>query len=316
MPIGDARLGRIYQEGIDFTGESSDDPVNDPWGGKAHISLHRGAGVNSKAGGHIVLHHLISDTIQVAGMGFNVYQAIEHKFGGQNGAGVLSTRGGRHALQVHITQVGQTDPANTNRNYGAGQFEVIAGWDGGVVGDYKGGYFALNPVAHAKAGATFLHGLYGAEVNTIAETGSSMMHKVGWAVTSHYLDKVHGDITDAGYALSAQMGSNRYKVGILFSNYCTEHPITVDGTLIKTVGDSTVLHALDVSSYTVTGALVKGKHAELREDGFYLDGVKQVLSIPMSPAIGNVSVNTSVGAWLDKINLMLEAMRTIGAIAE
>ncbi|HGW3103589.1 TPA: hypothetical protein ACNQD2_005396, partial [Citrobacter freundii] len=95
---------------------------------------------------------------------------LNHKFGGPG------TKGGRHAAEFILEQLGQTDATNTDRNYvGVVGFATSSTGDGGTsAADAKGALFGGNFYATVTPGALHLLNLTGAEFNVGIPEGSSV----------------------------------------------------------------------------------------------------------------------------------------------
>lgn len=235
------------------------------------------------------------------GAGFVNGLALLHNYGGS------SAYGGRQTFYVQSTLASPTNSANTNRNYVAA--EIIAqaasgdGGTGTTSSTAQGGIFALSPVAVAYTGATNLLELTGAEVNTQAETGSSMYYKAGWTIVQTGLDAVQGSTYDAGMGFSNQVGAVGWQNGILFGPMNGQFPVTSTGCLICSTGSGIIATGIDFSSLTMTNFL----HGP---GGFYVNGAGDLygpaasFSGPVSLAYTNPSLilNDTSGSAANNID--------------
>jgi hypothetical protein len=187
---------------------------------------------------------------------------VKHMFGG---AGMS---GGRHAIYgvAHLT--GTSRRTNPDRNYVAIQGHAIAGaHDNGTAQDKQGALFGLASVAHLGAKATHFLNVTACEFNTLVEAGTAPGYRAGIQIASR--DEDRGVTYDCMIGLSdiASNANGLWTHGILVGPMNSKHPLRSDGTILKTVGSSTIATGIDLSSYTVTDSVVKSSKASL-QDGF------------------------------------------------
>jgi hypothetical protein len=174
---------------------------------------------------------ITSDTAAIPG--FNSLQTLNvtDAFGGS------AVTGGRHALIGTALLTAPTSPSNTFRDYVGvvGLAQANTG-DGGTnlttspAGNFFGGslYYNLLP------GATNLGMATGLEVNSFAQTTSSVKSKSLIAlVAGGTLDQVQGSSWDSMLHISKQSGGIGFQAGITFSDAFGAFPITSTGALIQ-----------------------------------------------------------------------------------
>lgn len=129
----------------------------------------------------------------------------------------------------------------------------------------RGAYFAQSMFLALKSGATNVFNATGAEVNVAIESGASAYYKAGFSIIGHISDAVAGVATDAILRMSNQ-GTQTYRSGITFNADGGYFPVGTDGALLDTSA-ATVTDGFDLSNLTVTGALLKGPTALVRDTG-------------------------------------------------
>lgn len=172
---------------------------------------------------------------------------VRHFMGG------TAAQGGRAAVEARLNHMSPTAGDNEDRNYvGLVGFVRSVLGDGGTSGDRRGAFFGGNLYARLEPGAQHVRNVTGCEFNTNAQSGSSVLYKSGLQV--HGIDEVQGINHDCMVGLSntgaATVG---WRHGLLIGNMAAQHPIATDGTLIGTVGSSTIANLIDCSSYTISG---------------------------------------------------------------
>lgn len=187
--------------------------------------------------------------------------------------GTATASGGRDAFGAYLIQEGPTKTDGgvaSDRNYcGVVGYVLSDTGDGGTattLANSKGAYFGGNFYARLQSGATHVFNVTGAEFNPESEAGSSCWYWSGIQINGRR-DGGRGAGFDAMVSLSDISGATRWEHGILFSNANGLHPVGSDGTLIGSVGSTTVENGIDFSSYTISGSLLKGANAEITGAG-------------------------------------------------
>lgn len=135
-----------------------------------------------------------------------------------------------------------------------------------------GAMSAINPVTHWGPLATFTSGGSGAEIDLYAETGSSMMDKIGLLVDLQPLDRVQAARDDIAIAIDKSSASTPgWLEGISFGRQGGSFGVAATGTLISGVGNGgagfTVARGVDWSLGTFTGNAWNDGHTKLTGDG-------------------------------------------------
>lgn len=257
-------------------------------------------------GGFLGLWLIESDDVASAGYGFVNGFSIEHRAGGDD------MTGGRQGLQVNLTLTNPSNSNNTNRNYVGATFQGISEQgDGGVLGNEKGAFFGSNMVGWIKKFVQGVLHVAGGESDVIAEFGSQVKHKTGHTISSHALDKVHGDSTDAGIGITSQNGGVGFRDGITFSDFGGASPISSGGKIINThLPGTTIQTGIDLSGVNISGNLIQSSLAAISNNSLWLDG-KQVLC-QRQPSIKNPE--NDLTSIQDSVIAILDVLRNQGAI--
>ncbi len=151
---------------------------------------------------------------------------------------------------------------------GLSQIDINMGGTGTGAGTAKGAVTAMNLYAIIGGTATNIHGLNGIEINTSARAGTSIYAKNGLSVVATSDDAVQASGPySVAYSLSSMAGSVNWKCGFCANDLNGQGPITTTGTLFGTIGSATIANAIDVSSYTISGFLLKGANTTISGAG-------------------------------------------------
>jgi hypothetical protein len=115
-----------------------------------------------------------------------------------------------------------------------------------------------------------------------AQMRPSVYYKSGVQITNRADDVVKGSVIDTLVSLSGQ-GSTKFNYGILIGSQNGAAPVEPTGTLIGTYGTGTIANGFDLSSYTVTGSLLKGQNTNL------FDGILALSALNSGMEIGSLS---------------------------
>lgn len=181
---------------------------------------------------------------------------LQHKFGGPG------SKGGRHAMQVALSQRDITEADNTDRNYvGLAATCTTSTGDGGSSGANKGGYFGMNPVASHLGGKNIAN-LSSMECNTTTTNvgGSELVYHSGIQIVSNH--NARGGIVDAVIVGSLKSKSTvTFKTGIHFGNMNGENPLGTDSVFANIQPESTIRSGLLLPA--CTDFVIKSGSAEL-----------------------------------------------------
>lgn len=160
---------------------------------------------------------------------------IQHKFGG------AGAKGGRHAVEVALSQRAITEPDNTDRNYvGLAATCTTSTGDGGASGANKGAYFGMNPVASHLGGKNIAN-LSSMECNTNTTNvgGNELVYHSGIQVVSNH--NARGSIVDAPFVCSLKSASTvKWRRGIDFGNMNGTYPLGTDSTFANVAAETTI----------------------------------------------------------------------------
>lgn len=182
--------------------------------------------------------------------------SIVHKFGGSD------MQGNRLAFSATAYLNGASSASNANRNYvgitGVGHALTDDGGTGLTTSNAKGATFGGGFVGGAADGATNLLNVTGAEFNTAAQTGSSVLLKSLAQMCGRTDDAVAGTDINAMLWMYNQSGAVDWDDGILFDDASAtggQWPIADDGTLIRTTG-GTLADGINIGATTITSAAI------------------------------------------------------------
>ncbi|ELO4863444.1 tail fiber domain-containing protein [Escherichia coli] len=135
---------------------------------------------------------------------------LNHKFGG------AGCKGGRHAAEFILEQLGQTDATNTDRNYvGVTGFATSSTGDGGVsLAGAKGAYFGGNFYGTLTPGAMYTLNVTGAEFNVGIPEGASSNIRTGLQIGGTKAKR--GDVIDAAISVGNMGSACTWRTGIAF----------------------------------------------------------------------------------------------------
>lgn len=234
--------------------------------GSSLVSNSIAASVGSFDLNQIIINSDTASLANPAGLinGFSVL----HNFGGS------TVTGGRQAFYAQANLAAMDSPSNPSPDWVAGTFwsqtAINNGGTGVTAGTSRGGVWALNPVVVAYTGATNYNQIVGVEVNTTMQTGTSAYYKAGISITQNAGDKVGGSVFDAGLNFTNAVGAIGWSYGIAFSNGNGQQPIASTGTLIGTIGSSTIQNGIDFSSYTFNNYVLNSRNASITGLGAFI----------------------------------------------
>lgn len=143
---------------------------------------------------------------------------------------------------------------------------------GGSIGanNSRGDVYAFGALAELQSGATYVHGVTGAEIDVSVKTGASVDYKSILSVVSVNADAVGGSVFNAMQFFAAdQTTSYKWPLGIGFGNPIALWPFdtssTIMGTTAPAIGSRVANYGVDFSGVTFsTGAF--------KSTGFLVDG--------------------------------------------
>jgi hypothetical protein len=201
---------------------------------------------------------ITSDTAAVTGTNSIQTLNVTDAFGGS------TVQGGRHALVGGALMTAPTSASNTFDDFvGVVGFAQANTGDAGtnLTTSPKGNFFGGSFYYNLLNGATNLGVASALELNSFAQTGSSLVNKDLIAlVGGGTLDQVAGSKWDAMLQLSRQSGGIGFQAGILFTDAYGVFPVPATGTLIEAFAGptgaptgATVANGIDFSKMTFTG---------------------------------------------------------------
>jgi hypothetical protein len=190
----------------------------------------------------------------------------------------VGAKGCRYALQAWAVQMAPTaNTSDTLAQYVGGQFSFYGNTnEGGTAptpGNSRGFGFGFNAYVNLTPGATNWSGLFGGEIDVLAEAGSSHRNATGLLIVLKGGHASHGtDNVDAGIVIAAaDTATTRFDYGLQIGWGGHQVPVMSTGTLITAPGIGTVANGVDFSSVNFSGAA-------FRSPGFLVDGVGNIKS--------------------------------------
>ncbi len=192
-----------------------------------------------------------------------------------------SFKGGRIGVVGEINQQSTSASGNTNCNYVGIQGNAISHTgDGGtnLTTDARGSYFGVGALSYLYAAAGNSLTSCGIEVNTYSEPGSSVKYQIGLSIAS--ANEERGSVVDAAIDIGGQNDATHsldhigWTYGLCFTDHHGADPTYASSILIGSHweggGARTILHGVDLSGFTVTGALFQGQRSVLTETSLTL----------------------------------------------
>jgi hypothetical protein len=182
--------------------------------------------------------------------------------------------GGRHAINGVGILSNPTSATNADRNYvGVQGFLLASTGDTGSAGNTKGAVFGGSFLAQVTSANAYFYNVTACEFNTSLAANAGTYYRSGIQIAA--TDFSRGSTYDGMISLS-DLGSSsagKWLNAILIGPQNTAHPLdTTDGTIIKTVGTSTIKDVIDVSSYTITGAFIRGTNFIAQPNNLTING--------------------------------------------
>lgn len=208
-------------------------------------------------------------------------------------AGGSSINDGRNAFASYFELTAPTSASSTYRYYTSGNFFAdIASNDNGTSGTPEGSVDGIGIVARLRGAATNWTSQLGVEINTAADTGSSVLIKAALGILPWPEDAVHGSLVDAGVWFSGGVGSVGYFNLIQVDATEGAFPISAGGTFAKIVGGS-FANGIDMGSATLSGNFaVWGGSSQ-----FYLNGSNGAASLGPASFAVNAASPVKLGVW-------------------
>ncbi|HSW00033.1 MAG TPA: hypothetical protein VLI39_07665 [Sedimentisphaerales bacterium] len=223
-------------------------PVSANWGsGADQLSFDYGVLTgDTGSGGNVVSYHadLVRTSQAVKSNAYGAYGRYSEVW--VDGA---AANGGFVGVGGFVYQLTNTSLSNTL--VGLTGYACSLGCNcGGTEEVPVGGIFGANLYARATAGATNFINITCCEMNTEVAAGASVAYKSGFQIAC--ADGVQGSVHDIMGAFSGLGGGIGWKTGICFGAMNGAHPLCSTGTILRTIGSSTVDSGIDISSYTIT----------------------------------------------------------------
>ena len=178
-------------------------------------------------------------------------------------------------------------------SYSSGQFTSFSNVnDNGTFGAEKGLLYGINPVAHLGPSATRWNSLITDEHDISADSGSSVLIKLGMQIVALSTDAVQGSLDDAGLSFNnqyAQGSGAGWKYGIMFGRNGGFFPMVSTGTLIGAAtqsGTKYVAHGIDWSSVTFSSDALK-------TPGFVVDGSGNITAPQLTGNVVGTATNVT-----------------------
>lgn len=190
----------------------------------------------------------------------------------------VGAKGCRYALQAWAVQMAPT--ANTTdalAQYVGGQFSFYGnaneGGTAATPGNSRGFGFGFNAYANLTPTATAWSGIFGGEIDVLAEAGSTHRNATGLLIVLKGGHASHGtDNVDAGIVIAAaDTATTQWDYGLQIGWKGHAVPLVSNGTLITAPGAGTVANGVDFSSVSFSGAA-------FRSPGFLVDGAGNIKS--------------------------------------
>jgi hypothetical protein len=267
---GDASLTGGFTQNYNVTWSGG---VTDGFSGVAFNTVATGT---SSAGNGVLLNSVYSlDTVQYTNTQAVNGLSIWQDYGGG------ATEGSRQGLQIRLNQIGATTTwaSRSAQPYlvGAQIYNDVAFNEGGTSGTANGiGHvvgFSCWP--RLKTGATFFNDLNGMEINLSAQTGSSMLQKIGISIVKTNDDAVSGSLgADVAIIICDQISTTAtWAYGILFGNDASQWSIASTGTLLGAQETQNPTSSLQATvAYGVDWKRVKFTSGAWRSMGALIDG--------------------------------------------
>lgn len=215
-----------------------------------------------------------SEQVSVSGSGTVYGLAVTHGFGGSN---ALGQRTAIRGLLVMNTATSASQPLGNAYSAVSGEGQMSAGDNGtDTASGAKGTMIGLYGSSIAAAGATNIHRMAGAEINTALRATSSARYHVGLQVTQWGDHAVSGAELDAALQFGNQAGA----VG--WANYGIVFDVASAGlgtlfkstaTLMGTKGSMSLANGIDISSATFSGRAFKSVGFDVNGLGDIANGI-------------------------------------------
>lgn len=215
---------------------------------------------------------------------------LNHKFGGPG------TKGGRHAAEFILEQMGQTDSTNTDRNYvGVVGFATSSTGDGGTsFADAKGAIFGGNFYGTLTPGAMYTLNVTGAEFNVGIPEGASSNIRTGLQIGG--TKKKRGDVIDAAISVGNMGNACTWRTGIVFGPQNGGEVFGEDSRVIS-VNCQKIDRVLSLSSLAEVNHIIYHNLVKLSTKSLQLEDVGAFTSVGSPTAASTVqTIYRSSGA--------------------
>lgn len=204
---------------------------------------------------------------------------LNHKFGGPG------TKGGRHAAEFILEQMGQTDSTNTDRNYvGVTGFATSSTGDGGTsFADAKGAMFGGNFYATLTPGAMYTLNVTGAEFNVGIPEGASSNIRTGLQIGG--TKEKRGDVIDAAISVGNMGNACTWRTGIAFGPQ-NGGPVFGEDSRVISVDCQKIDRVMSLSSLVEVNHIIYHNLVKLSTKSLQMEDTGAFLSIGSPTAAG------------------------------
>jgi len=207
---------------------------------------------------------------QTKSNGFMVY----HQFGGS------SMTGGRHAIYGVAQLINASKSSNEDRNYVGVQGQAISWVNDNGTSDVKAGaLIGISSISDLQGNATHFMNVSACEMNTTVAASTAPGYRSILQCASR--DDDRGVHFDGMVCLSDISSSSNglWNNGILIGAFHSAHPIRTTGSIMATTGGATIANGINLSSYTITGSVIKGTSANLTETALIITAATASVSL-------------------------------------
>ena len=213
---------------------------------------------------------------------------IDHVFGG------AGTRGGRHGMEINLTQSAIAEAASVDRNYVALSAHVTSGTaDGGTEAAVKGAYFGVEAMVYLAPGAINAHNCTAILAEPFIATGASARNREAIQITSKGTQR--GMLKDSAISLSCGSAEVTFKYGMYFNNENGQVPLGADSSALKIDAGAIIDAVIDASGVTATHIL-RTATTTLSDSAFAMRSPSPVVTLGTRGAANSPAITFFSGA--------------------